>query len=155
MIINRRTIIWDTSPRFVPLGHDPGSPASLPPDVNSPSCVNSGMSSSNAQASVSPVLSPMHYSVGNSFPPQDCSVFQKGSIFPSSSFLIAETDIAISPASESEDAHKKTAQTKNSMMNGDPMNAPIPLNPGKVRRGHSKPLINVILLLWLMAGRLN
>ena len=59
----------DTSPRLVPLGHDPGSPASLPPDVNSPSCVNFGMSSLNAQASVSPVLSPMHYSVGNSFPP--------------------------------------------------------------------------------------
>ena len=112
---------------MVDLGHDPGSPASLPPDVNSPSCVNFGMSSLNAQASVSPVLSPMHYSVGNSFPPQDCSVFQKGSIFPSSSFLIAETDIAISPASESEDAHKKAAQTENSMMNGDPMNAPIPL----------------------------
>ena len=51
----------------------------------------------------------------------------EGSIFPSSSFLIAETDIAISPASESEDAHKNAAQTENSMMNGDPMNAPIPL----------------------------
>lgn len=118
----------DTSPRLVPLGHEPGSPAVLSPAVNSPSRVKSGMSALNAQASVSPVLSPMHYSVANSLPPQGLSLVREVSTFPLSNFLTAETHIAISPASESEDAHSVAAQTENPKTDGDPMNAPIPLN---------------------------
>jgi len=118
----------DTSPRLVPLGHEPGSPAVLSPAVNSPSRVKSGMPALNAQASVSPVLSPMHYSVANSLPPQGLSLVREVSTFPLSNFLTAETHIAISPASESEDAHSVAAQTENPKTDGDPMNAPIPLN---------------------------
>lgn len=113
----------DASPRLVPLGHEPGSPA-----VSSPSWIKFDTSPSNAQASVSPVLSPMHYSVANSLPPQGCSPLQEESTFPLSNILTAETHIAISPASESEDAHNSAAQTENSKADGDPMNAPIPLN---------------------------
>jgi len=116
------------SPRLVPLGHEPGSPALLPPAVNSPSWVNSGMPPLNAQASVSTVLSPVHYSVGNSLPPQGWSLLREGSTFPLSNFLTEETHIAISTESESVDAHKVAAQTENSKMDGDPMNAPVPLN---------------------------
>jgi len=116
----------DTSPRLV--RHEPGSPAVLSPAVNSPSRVKSGMSALNAQASVSPVLSPMHYSVANSLPPQGWSLLREGSTFPLSNFLTEETHIAISTESESVDAHKVAAQTENSKMDGDPMNAPVPLN---------------------------
>jgi hypothetical protein len=48
--------------------------------------------------------------------------------FPLSNFLTEETHIAISTESESVDAHKVAAQTENSKMDGDPMNAPVPLN---------------------------
>ena len=110
------------------MGHEPGSPAVLSAAVNSASRVKSGMSPLNAQASVSPVLSPMHYSVANSLPPQGLYLVREGSTFPLSNFLTAETHIAISPASESEDAHNVAAQTENPKTDGDPMNAPIPLN---------------------------
>jgi len=104
------------------LGHEPGSPA-----LNSPSWVKSDMSPNlNGQASVAPVLSPMHYSIENSLPPQGMPLVREGSTFPLSNFLSAETHITISPESESEDAHNAAAQTENLKRDGYPMNAPIP-----------------------------
>lgn len=116
------------SPRLVPLSPEPGSPALLPLAVNSPSSVSSGMSPLNESASVSPFFIPIHYSVGNSIPPQGWSLIREGATFTLSNFLAAETHIVISPASGSENAHEEAGHTKNSKTDGDPMNAPIPLN---------------------------
>jgi hypothetical protein len=44
--------------------------------------------------------------------------------FPTNQFDEAQA----MPESESVDVHKVAAQTENSKMDGDPMNAPVPLN---------------------------
>jgi len=116
------------SPRLIPSAHEQGSPALLPPAVNSPSCVNSVISPLNAEASVPPVLSPMHGSVGNSLPPQGSSLLQEGLSSPLSNSIRAEIHISIPSESESDDPHKEASQTENSKTDDDPMNAPIPLN---------------------------
>merc|ERR1711915_147614 len=116
----------DTSTRLLPWGHEPGSQAVSSPAVNSPFRVKADMSPLNAQASVPPVLSPMHYSIANSLPPQSLPLVQEGSRFSLSNFLTAETHIAISPSSESEDADNLATQTENPKRDGYPMNAPIP-----------------------------
>jgi len=70
----------------------------------------------NAQA-----WSPIHYSVRNSLPPQGFPFWREG--FNS---FGAETQIAISPVSESEDADNVVTEIENQKTDGYPMNAPIP-----------------------------